>query len=73
VRGHELETERAAIENINARAKEWKTIDGEWRGEHYSTNFCNAVVRVACALMNLIFEAHPIRATRQAAAKKKAV
>lgn len=73
VRDHELETERAAIENINARAKEWKTIDGEWRGEHYSTNFCNAVVRVACALMNLIFEAHPIRATRQAAAKKKAV
>jgi hypothetical protein len=63
-RGHELQTERAAIENINARAKQWACVKGVWRGEHYTTDFYDAVMRVACALMNLIFETHPIRADK---------
>jgi hypothetical protein len=73
VRRHELESERAAIENINARAKEWKCVKGQWRGEHHTTEFYDAVMRVACALTNLIFEAHPIRAGRQGAVKRATV
>jgi hypothetical protein len=29
---HELETERAAIENINSRVKQWHILRGVWRG-----------------------------------------
>lgn len=59
---HELETERAAIENINKRVKEWQIISGQFRGEHAEVDFINAVIRVICALTNRILVEHPIRA-----------
>ena len=30
--GYDLQTERAAIENINARVKEWAVVSGVWNG-----------------------------------------
>jgi hypothetical protein len=59
---HELETERAAIENINKRVKEWHIISGQFRGEHSGLDFINAVIRIVCALTNRILVEHPIRA-----------
>ena len=62
---HELETERATIENINARLKEWAVVKGVWRGGYRPDGFINDVVRVVCALTNLIFHEHPIRLKKQ--------
>jgi hypothetical protein len=38
VKRHELESERAAIENINQRVKQWHIISGVYRGEHHYTH-----------------------------------
>jgi hypothetical protein len=58
---HELESERAAIENINERLKEWKIIGSVYRGGNQHHSFMDAVIRVVCALTNLIMRDHPIR------------
>ena len=60
-RKHELETERAAIENINGRVKEWKIIGSVYRGGSHHHTFIDRVIRVVCALTNLIMREHPIR------------
>ena len=62
IKRHELETERAAIENINSRVKEWHIISGQYRGGHSFHSFIDAVIRVVCALTNRILVEHPIRA-----------
>lgn len=61
---HELESERAAIENINARIKEWRIISAPHRGGHDYHSFIDEVVRVVCALTNRILAEHPIRAPK---------
>jgi hypothetical protein len=61
IKRHELETERAAIENINKRVKEWEIISGQYRGGYSFHSFIDAVIRVVCALTNRIFMEHPIR------------
>ena len=63
---HELESERAAIENINARVKEWAVIRGVWRGGYSRDGFVDKMVRVVCALTNLVFHEHPIRCKKRA-------
>jgi len=63
---HELESERAAIENINARLKQWAVVREVWRGLYSTDGFINAMVRVVCALTNLTFREHPIRRPKHA-------
>jgi hypothetical protein len=58
---HELESERAAIENINQRVKQWHIISGVYRGEHHYTSFIDPVIRTVCALTNLLLQKHPLR------------
>jgi len=43
---HELESERAAIENINERVKEWKIISSVYRGGNQHHSFMDEVIRV---------------------------
>jgi hypothetical protein len=61
VRRHELESERSAIENINARLKQWAIITAVHRGQHDHTTFIDPVIRVVCALSNLVLREHPLR------------
>jgi hypothetical protein len=61
VKRHELESERAAIENINQRVKQWHIISGVYRGEHHYTSFIDHVIRTVCALTNLLLQKHPLR------------
>jgi hypothetical protein len=58
---HELESERAAIENINERLKQWHIISDAYRGQYPNTDLIDPIVRVVCALTNLILVKHPIR------------
>ena len=52
-RGHELQTERAAVENINRRVKEWAVVDEVWDGIREPELFFDRVMRVVCALANV--------------------
>ena len=63
-RRHELESKRAAIENINSRVKQWNIIRYVWEQDYSDYTFINKVVRVVCALVNLTLETHPIRVGR---------
>ena len=58
---HELESERAAIENINERVKEWKIVAGVYRGEYGDMHALEPIVRVVSALTNLVLLEHPLR------------
>jgi hypothetical protein len=58
---HELESERAAIENINERVKEWKIVAGVYRGEYGDMHTLEHIVRVVSALTNLVLLEHPLR------------
>ena len=58
---HELESERAAIENINERLKQWHIISDAYRGQYPNTDLIDPIVRVVCALTNLILVKHPLR------------
>jgi hypothetical protein len=58
---HELETERAAVENINSRVKQWHVLDRQWRGEYGEVELMDVIVRVCCALTNLTLDEHPLR------------
>ena len=72
-RGHELQTERAAIDNINERVKEWAVVSGVWNGQRESAGFFDSVVRVVCALTNLLLIAHPIRSASLRSASRASV
>jgi len=61
-RGHELQHERAAVENINQRAKQWAVAAEVWLGDRDPTLFMDAVMRVVCVLANVILQSHPLRA-----------
>lgn len=61
---HELQSERAAIENINSRVKQWHVIRYIWQQEYSDYTFINKVVHTVCALVNLTLETHPIRVDR---------
>ena len=58
---HELQSERAAIEQINARFKQWGIVAGVYRGEWGDKPFVNSMVRTVCALSNLIMKDYPVR------------
>jgi hypothetical protein len=58
---HELQSERAAIEQINARFKQWAIVKGVYRGEWGDAPLINSIVRTVCALSNLVMEDHPVR------------
>jgi len=61
-RNHELETERAAIENMNQRVKQWAVASEVWEGTRQPELFVDSVMRVVCALTNVILCTHPLRA-----------
>ena len=61
-RGHELQSERAAIENINQRVKQWAVAREVWTGIRDPELIFNEVMRVVCALANVILRTHPLRA-----------
>lgn len=63
-RTHELQSERAAIENINSRVKQWHIIRDTWTLSYDTFEFVDKIVRCVCALVNVILETHPIRAER---------
>ena len=60
-RGHELQAERAAVENINRRVKEWAVADEVWDGIRQPELFFDRVMRVVCALANVIVRSHVVR------------
>lgn len=60
-RTHELESERAAIETMNKRFKQWWIVGKGWKQPYSDFAFVNKVVHVICALVNLTLEEHPIR------------
>ena len=61
-RGHELQHERAAVENINQRVKQWAVATEVWTGTR-DPHLCFAqAMRVVCALVNVILRTHPLRA-----------
>jgi hypothetical protein len=59
-RGHELQTERAAIECMNKRVKEWAVARTVWEGTRDPAEFFDQVMRVVCALTNVILCTHPL-------------
>ena len=67
-RGHELQTERAAVENINRRVKEWAVAKEVWDGTREPELFFDSVMRVVCALTNVILRTHPLRAREHVSA-----
>ena len=60
-RRHELESERAAIENFNSRLKQWAIIRGPVRLDQWDVESFDPVFRVVSALTNLILAEHPLR------------
>ena len=72
-RGHELQTERAAIENINRRVKEWAVVREVWDGIRHPDNFFDSVMRVVCSLVNVILLTHPLRAREHHSANGNSV
>lgn len=63
-RTHELQSERAAIENINKRVKDWHIMRDVWTLSYDTFDFVDKIVRCVCALVNVILETHPVRAER---------
>ena len=59
-RGHELQAERAAIECMNKRVKEWAVVRTAWKGRRDPVEFFDSVLRVVCALTNVILCDHPL-------------
>ena len=72
-RGHELQHERAAIENINKRVKEWAVANEVWDGVRRPELFFDQVMRVVCALVNIILATHPLRADEHASEDGRSV
>ena len=60
-KGHELQSERAAIENINQRVKQWAVAREVWDGIRQPELFFDQVMRVVCALANVIIRTRPLR------------
>jgi len=60
-KSHELESERAAVEQINSRFKVWRIVGTVYRGEWSDEALINSVVRTVCALSNLVMKDDPVR------------
>ena len=60
-RGHELQSERAAVDNMKRRAREWAVAREIWDDIRESELFFNSVMRVVCALVNVTLRTHPLR------------
>ena len=61
-RGHELQRERAAVENIDRRVKEWAIATRVWDGIRQPEVLMDSAMRVVCALATVILQTHPLRA-----------
>jgi hypothetical protein len=70
MRGHELASERAAMENINSRVKQWDVVRHVWEDDYDDFTFLDKVVCVVCALVNLTLDTHPIRVGRPPVASR---
>ena len=58
-----LQAERAAVECINKRVKEWAVARTVWEGTRDPEEFFDSVMRVVCALTNVILCTHPLWAS----------
>jgi hypothetical protein len=58
---HELQSARAAIEQVNARVKQWAIFRVGWRGAHPETTTIEPCVRAIVALTQLLMEDAPLR------------
>lgn len=56
-----MSSERAAIENINERVKQWAVASEVWDDIRQPEVLMDSVIRVVCALTNVILRAHPLR------------
>jgi hypothetical protein len=57
---HELETERAAIEQVNARVKQWAIFRGGYRGVFPDTRWIEPSIRAITALTQLLMLDAPL-------------
>ena len=57
---HELETQRACIEQVNKRLKDWAIIRQTWRGTYPDTTHIDPIIRSVCALTQLTFDDQPL-------------
>ena len=57
---HELQSERAAIEQVNARVKQWAIFKEQWRGDCPQTISIEPCVRAICALSQLLLHDAPL-------------
>ena len=60
---HELESERAAIEQMNSRVKQWAIFKGGYRGLFPDTAWIEPCVRAICALSQLLLRDAPLHET----------
>ncbi|CAF1468216.1 unnamed protein product [Rotaria sordida] len=58
---HDINSARAAIENINQRRKTYAILGGVYRGTIDDFHKATKIVQVVCALCNLNLIKHPIR------------
>ena len=58
---HELESERAAIEQVNARVKQWSLFKGGYRGDFPDTTWIEPCIRAITALTQLLLQDAPLR------------
>jgi hypothetical protein len=57
---HELQRERAAIEHVNARVKQWAIFREQWRGAYPQTTSIEPCVRAIVALTQLLLQDAPL-------------
>lgn len=57
----ELESIRAAVENLNHRVKLWKVFKGPYRHSRRDMAFFGQMLISVCGLINLSLDKHPIR------------
>ena len=58
---HELQSVRAAIEQVNARVKQWAIFRLGWRGAYPETTSIEPCVRAITALTQLLMKDAPLR------------
>ena len=61
---HELQTERAAIEQVNSRVKQWAIFRDPWRGHYSQTDAIEPCVRAIVALTQLLMQDAPLHKGR---------
>ena len=51
---------RISVENVFKRVKDFKIISQIYRGDYHKLADFNCIFKLVCALVNLMFEKHPL-------------